>query len=129
MNLMLDISIYFWTFVTWSFLLFVTSRIPWKYIEIIWNNTKKWINLDFHTWVSRFIFIFLSVLITILFIVPYILHSQNLQNVEYTLLKEYFYLSTWLIWTILIIVLFILPKKKELDNIKQWLEDKDNKTK
>ena len=116
MNFIIDIAIYFWTFILWSFIAFITSKIPSKYLSIVWKY-NPW-NLDLHTIISRILFIVSLVLITILFLLPILLLNQSLENQNVILFKEYFYLITWTIWLFLLFITIIIPQKEKEDKLK-----------
>lgn len=116
MNFIIDIAIYFWTFILWSFIAFTTHKIPSKYLSIIWKN-NPW-SFDFHTIISRILFIASLILITILFFLPFLLLNKELESQNLILFKEYFYLITWTIWLFLLFITIIIPKKEKEDKSK-----------
>jgi len=105
--------LYIWTFILWTFLIFAITKLKEKYLTYIW----KWKNnksIDFHMNAWKTIVIFLMILITIFFLSPFIFNYFLPFNPFIILIKEFFYIITWTIWVILIIITIIIPSKKKL---------------
>ena len=105
MNQLINILLYFWTFITFSFLFFLSTKIKNKYLEKIWKSWKK-LNFDKHNKIWDIIVFTITIVLIVIFILPFIF------RIQYPILNELFYLLFWIIWSILFLTTIFIPSKK-----------------